>query len=429
MSNRGEQPPRAWAGLRSAHRQGGRRRFVGFQLGPKPAETSIQPVVSVQPGSFAVAFGTDAVVSFDLEGRLYVAYLNGRTFRRGLSGVVLEKGRTPETGERWCRPLDTAERWALYRAIQALIRKALDSLRRGEARVAGPGAPRAQILLERAGAWSPERLERERLRFRAVYGRVGIIPPDQYLAVVVQATRGCAWNRCTFCTFYRGDRFFVRSPEEFRAHCRAVREFLGEGLRLRRSVFLAEARALSVPHPRLRRFLEIAREEFPAQRTLHAFMDLFTARRTEEELRELASLGLRRVVIGLETGCDPLLALVQKPTTAARALATVRTLKAAGLSVALVVLLGLGGVTWAGAHLRDTLALLRAMELGPGDLIYVSPLVVDPASAYARQCVTHGFRSLTPEELRQQEAQLRAGLGVGAGRPRVARYDVRELVY
>jgi len=36
---------------------------------------------------------------------------------------------------------------------------------------------------------------------------VGILPPDQYMAVVLQAAEGCAFNTCTFCDFYR-DRSF-----------------------------------------------------------------------------------------------------------------------------------------------------------------------------------------------------------------------------
>ena len=46
-----------------------------------------------------------------------------------------------------------------------------------------------------------------------VYSPVGILPPDQYLALVVQATRGCAFNTCTFCDLYR-DGYRVKSAAE-----------------------------------------------------------------------------------------------------------------------------------------------------------------------------------------------------------------------
>lgn len=402
--------------------------------GLDPAEAAAaerRPALMVKPGSFVLAFGTDAVLSFDLEGRLYAAFLRGRTFRRGLGGTVLEKGRSPGAGrgQRWCRPLDAGDRRALYGTVRALAEAALAAVRRGDARVTGGGRERARTLLERAAAWTPERLERERERFRAVYGRVGVIPPDQYLAVVVQATQGCAWNRCTFCAFYRGQTFRIRSPEEFRAHCRAVRDLLGEGLSLRRSVFLGEASAMTVPFPRLAGFLDIVREEFPAQREVHTFMDLFTARKSADELAALAARGLRRVVIGLETGCDPLLALVRKPATAAQALAAVRSLKTAGISVALVVLLGLGGPAWWAAHVRDTAAVLNAMGLGAGDIIYFSPLTEQPDAEYFREARARGLRPLTAGEMREQEAAIRALLHFRDGRPALARYDIRELIY
>jgi hypothetical protein len=389
------------------------------------------PSIAVKPGSIALSLGTSTVLSFDLEGRLYSAYLGGRTFRRGLSGRVVEKGRFSGAGrgERGRRPCDLEERLALYQTTHSLVGEVWALHRRDVARLVHWDRERATVLLSRALAWTPERLEAERDRFRAVYGDVGILPPDQYLAVVLQATGGCAWNRCTFCPFYRDQRYRVKTQEEFLAHIRAVSDLLGEGVRLRRSIFLGDANAIGAPLPRLLTFLELAREAFPGQRGVHAFMDLFTAKKAVEEYRELGARGLRRVIVGLETGCDELLAFVRKPGSAGEAVEAVRDLKTAGINVGVVVLLGLGAVRYFDDHARGTIRVLNAMGLSAGDIVYFSPLLDLPGAEYGEQAQAEGIGRLDPGEVSAQEAMIRQGLRFSGPPPRLARYDIREFLY
>lgn len=371
------------------------------------------------------------MLSFDLEGRLFVAFLEGRTFQRGLDGRVLLKGRWPGglRGERWCRECEAPERLDLYRTVHALVREVWAAHLREAASVIDADWERATVLLSRVLRWTPDRLEEERARFRSAYLPVGILPPDQYLAILLQATEGCSWNRCTFCPFYRGRPYRPKTVEEFGAHLRAVRRFLGEGVRLRRSLFMGQANALALPQRHLLHLFEMAREEFPDQREIHAFMDIFTLRKESEHFRALHARGLRRVVIGLETGCEELLALIRKPGSATGALRAVRTLKEAGIEVGVVVLLGIGGERYFDDHVRDTVRAVNAMGLGEGDIVYFSPLVELPGVEYFEQAAALGIRRLRPDEVAAQETLIRDGLRFGGPPPMLARYDVRGFVY
>ena len=353
-------------------------------------------------------------LTFDREGRLLIYFRDGETFKRSLGSDVHLRYRR---GSRQRRRLGVEEGLGIIDEAYSVAREA---------------RPRASAQLERRLdeeilRWTAADLEAERCRFAAVYKPISILPPDQYLAVVLQATEGCTWNACTFCSFYMDRPFFVKEPEEFERHVAGVKDLLGKGLSLRRGIFLADGNALALSNRRLMPLLEIAAKELPG-RKLYGFIDLYTGeRRRPEDWRELAEQGLDRVYVGMETGHDELLAVVNKPGKAAELEAFVATLKTAGLSVCLIVMVGLGGRQYREDHARDTLKALRGMPLGPGDLVYLSPFVEQPGSEYQRQRVEKG---LDPMDEAQIEAELeRLAAKIRARGLKASRYDIREFIY
>jgi radical SAM superfamily enzyme YgiQ (UPF0313 family) len=169
----------------------------------------------------------------------------------------------------------------------------------------------------------------------------------------------------------------------------------------------------------------------PSFTGINSFLDVFAGeRKSEMDFRELKARHLRRVCLGVETGCDPLLAFLNKPASSMQALDLVARLKGAGLSLGLIVLMGAGGDRFADAHVEETAALIRRMPLGIDDIIYLSPLHASRDSEYADRTRQAGIRALTSLETEKQESQMRASLTSDQHPgPRLARYDIREFVY
>src|SRR3972149_737752 len=131
--------------------------------------------INVRAHAISIILNTFTVLTFDTEGRLIWAYLDGCSFRRSFDNKVIER----------------------YRENKVAV---LDY----------------------------EKMEMEKRRFLSIYKPISILPPDQYLALVLQVTEGCWWNKCTFCDLYRDRKFAIKSDEEVLRHIKEIRGFLGE---------------------------------------------------------------------------------------------------------------------------------------------------------------------------------------------------------
>ncbi len=390
-------------------------------------------ILSLKPHSLAVSLNDEVVAAWDRGGRLYTLVRGDSTWRRGLSGRVLEK----RQGEGWRRRgvLSPPEGDAVVgeaAALAAAARRALASdVWTWDGPVESVVAHEADALLGLAARFDAGAARADAEAFARVYSPVGILPPDQYLALVLQATEGCSFNTCTFCDLYH-QSFSVKPREAFRTHVASVLRYLGESRHLRsRGIFLGAANALAVPMATLVPVFEILVEEVDAIRTgVCAFVDGFTGnRKSAADYRQLRHLGLRRVYVGLESGHDPLLAFVRKPGTAAAAIDTVRTIKAAGVQAGVIVMIGLGGGRYAEGHVTDTMTAVNAMGLGPGDFLYFSDLVEVPGTSYPLLAEGMGIAPLDAVARASQRAAIRNGLRFPGAPPQIATYEIGEFVY
>ena len=357
------------------------------------------------------------VFTFDLEGRPISWYRHGRVFKRSLASEVFARERIAGRRRYWrLSETEAADQFAqVNRALAATPVEAAD----------------AELVarLDRIRDWTPERLLAERARFDAAYRPITILPPDQYLSIVLQASFGCSWNRCTFCNFYQDRPFTVRSADEFERHCTQVRDLLGQGQSLRKRIFLADGNALTLSNRRLLPLAELAREIFPG-RSLYGFVDVFTGeKKSAEDWAELQRAGLRRVHVGIETGSDRLLDWLNKPGSSEDAGEFVERLKTAGLRVSVIFMVGIGGTRFAAEHTRQTLDLAGRLALDRSDVVFLSPFQVPDGSAYAERAARESVGALDDDATEAQYTDLKNGIRRLLPRTRITRYDIREFIY
>ncbi|MEZ0373564.1 MAG: radical SAM protein, partial [Candidatus Sericytochromatia bacterium] len=210
-------------------------------------------------------------------------------------------------------------------------------------------------------------------------------------------------------------------------HVQAVREFLGAGASLRKGIFLADGDALMTPQPRLRECIGVLRETYPAL-PLYSFMDAFRPQaKSAAEFSELAQLGLKRVYLGIETGDAALLQWLAKPGNPQLMQAEAAKIKAAGLALGLIFMVGAGGRPYAHSHRQASTAWLQQLPLDREDFVFLSEFIPHRDQPYTAKAQAAGIEPFTPAEMKAEIAAWRTDLqGLSA---RLVPYHLREFVY
>ena len=417
--------------------------------------------ITLRPGEFTLSVGIDKadVLTYDCTGKPLTVFLDEKTYKRGLDNRILMVWRDRKDGRevKARRFLTTSEAKNFLQRIQEMMASVNEKFVSGEVEVTQP-TRRETYPPDRLGDWlnrivsfQPSTLETDRERFLSVYKPVGILPPDQYLSIVLQGTEGCSYNRCTFCNFYKTTDFRIKPPEEFSQHIGAVKELLGRTMGFRKAIFFADANAMVIPREKLIPMMEMITKAFPINgnnnkcleppsgglfshnfQGINSFIDSFSGPMKEVwDLVELREHSLRRLYLGLESGNDSLLRFLEKPGTARDALTLVRRIKKAGISVGVIVMAGIGGNRFAAEHIEDTVAILKAMELGKGDILYISDFLAHPDSEYNERIAEEGIKRLGDEEITAQRRTIKEALLPTARKNcfKIAPYNIQDFIY
>ena len=256
-----------------------------------------------------------------------------------------------------------------------------------------------------------------------------IRPPSEGrdYSLLIRINRNCAWNQCEFCATYKGKKFGYRKVAELKKDI-AVAKTLHDAIKaasleaeatrrpkrdvvaamvdrnphlygpgsgnekvflLRwqnlvnvanwvstgaRTVFLQDADALMMRTPELLEVIKYLKETFPTIARVTSYTRSTTCfRKPREELEELQKAGLSRLHLGLESGCDEVLAFMRKGVTAKEQVEGGRKVRDAGISLSEYVMPGLGGSQWWEKHALASARVLS--EINP-DFIRLRSLVL-----------------------------------------------------
>ncbi|MHC4885063.1 MAG: radical SAM protein [Planctomycetota bacterium] len=187
-----------------------------------------------------------------------------------------------------------------------------------------------------------------------------IRPPAEADSVILQATWGCPHNACTFCGTYRALAHRVLPVDEFECHVRDATEVYPAH---HPRIFLADGDVMSLATPDLLERMAVVKSHFPqANRfSLYARAEGILSK-SDNELNDLRTAGLRTAYLGLESGDDSVLTRIAKGSTAESMTRAVQRAQACGIRLSVMALIGLGGREGTTEHADATARVLSAMN-------------------------------------------------------------------
>lgn len=223
--------------------------------------------------------------------------------------------------------------------------------------------------------------------------------------MLLRLTRNCHWNKCAFCPVYKDERFSMRKVKEVKGDidamaaiadeisrrsggrcggrgdraavvgavrgldfgdeghrecARQVAFWLSRGMR---NLFLQDADALVLRAQDLVEILEYARAAFPTIERITTYARAQTvSRKSLDEMKALRAAGLNRIHVGMESGSDAVLSLVQKGVTKEQQIRSGRHVMAAGIELSEYFMPGLGGRGLSEEHAVESAAVLSAVN-------------------------------------------------------------------
>jgi len=182
-------------------------------------------------------------------------------------------------------------------------------------------------------------------------------PPSEAENLIIQATLGCSFNRCTFCAMYKTKEFRARDLAEVFADIERAAEVSCET----RRVFLADGDALALPTEDLVAILKRLAETFPAlQRVSSYALPANLLKKSLEDLRLLRGHKLSLVYYGIETGSADLLRRIRKGATPRGMIEGLKKAREAGIKTSCTVILGVGGRKRWRDHIESTAQVVNA---------------------------------------------------------------------
>ena len=165
-------------------------------------------------------------------------------------------------------------------------------------------------------------------------------PPYEAHSVIIQATSGCTYGKCRFCSLYQGECFRMSPLREFEEDLEEIKFYQPYA----RRIFWTGADPFAMSCENLKLRALTVRDYLIKCQAMAMFASIRNIRDKEAwQLKKLRAMGIHGLTIGTESGDDDTLLLAGKNYTAADILEQCRKLQEAGIEYYLVYMTGLAG--------------------------------------------------------------------------------------
>ncbi|WP_458777941.1 B12-binding domain-containing radical SAM protein [Desulforhopalus sp. 52FAK] len=229
-----------------------------------------------------------------------------------------------------------------------------------------------------------------------------IRPPTEADSLLIRTTRGCPWNKCSFCTLFQGAHFSIRSVDDIKRDIIAAKHYYN-GAPIE-TCFLQDGDSFVMGTDNLIEVLSALKDAFPSLKRISSYGRAQTMmRKSAAEMQEICDAGLNMLYSGLESGSAEVLKKVRKGTTPEDFIESSRRAKQAGMKMMVFVILGLGGKELSKLHVEGTIDVLNQVD--PCEIRNLT-LGVKDGTGLAQMIDDGNFTLLSEVEMIEEEFEI-----------------------
>jgi len=158
---------------------------------------------------------------------------------------------------------------------------------------------------------------------------------------------------------YSSKKFKVRNIDELRPEIETLSRIYSDA----KKVFLSDGNAFVLSANKLIPILEEVNKNFGRiQRVSSYAMPRDILSKSDDELKSLKELGLKLLYVGIETGDDELLKLIDKGETSSSTVEGILKAHNAGIETSIMIINGLGGKKYSGQHAVNSAKIINQIN-------------------------------------------------------------------
>jgi radical SAM superfamily enzyme YgiQ (UPF0313 family) len=158
---------------------------------------------------------------------------------------------------------------------------------------------------------------------------------------------------------YSSKQFQVRKEEDIFAEIENAKPYANNF----RKVFLADGNAMVLSFDKLSRILNKLNNSFPRLNRISAYaLPKDIESKSDEELKALAEKGLKLLYVGIESGDDELLEVINKNETFQSTAHALKRARKAGIKLSVMILNGLGGKKFSQQHAINSAKVVNEIQ-------------------------------------------------------------------
>lgn len=224
--------------------------------------------------------------------------------------------------------------------------------------------------------------------------------PMERSSYMLPVSVGCPYNRCRFCTLFKHLSYRELPLEQIEEELCRVAGMGGNPS----SVFLGDGNAFGLKTDRLLTILDLVHRYFPGCSQINMDATVTSvSQKTDHELEELFSNGIRHLYLGIESGLDDVLAFMKKDHGLSEAYEQITRITHAGFIYDAHMMTGVAGHGRGSENARATAEFFNRTR--PGRIINFSMFLHREAPLY-RYIEDGTFTPATELENLQEEKQL-----------------------